>query len=190
MNNPKVLIVDDEPDICKLLAITLQRMGLDCEVAYTLQSAIEAINAQQFSLILSDMRLPDGEGFSLVKFIQKHQPQVPIAIITAFGNVEGAVNTLKAGAFDYVSKPINVAQLKDLVNTALTMNKILPGRVSKHRALIGDSAAMIELNQNINKLARSMAPVFIHGESGVGKELVAQLIHKEGPRNQGKSVKV
>lgn len=182
MKKPTVLVVDDEPDICELLSMTLTRMGLECEIAVTLQEAINAVNTRNFSLILSDMRLPDGEGINLVKHVQRIKSQIPIAVITAFGNMEGAVNTLKAGAFDYVSKPVNVKLLKELVKTALSMEVTMP-MVEEDHSLIGQSKAMQELRVHINKLARSLAPVFIHGESGVGKELVAQLIHKQGPRH-------
>ena len=190
MNHYKVLIVDDEPDICELLSITISRMGLSYCIATNLKEAIEQVTANDFSLILSDMRLPDGEGFSLVQYVQKHKPQIPIAIITAFGNVEGAVNTLKAGAFDYVSKPVNIALLKKLVNTALAMNAPVSIINAQDELLIGDSAVMLSLKESINKLARSMAPVYIQGESGVGKELVAQRIHKNGPREQGAFIPV
>lgn len=182
MKKPTVLVVDDEPDICELLSMTLTRMGLECEIAVTLQEAINTVNTSNFSLILSDMRLPDGEGINLVKHVQRVKPQTPIAVITAYGNMEGAVNTLKAGAFDYVSKPVNVKLLKELVKTALSMEVTMP-MVEEDHSLIGQSKAMQELRVQINKLARSLAPVFIHGESGVGKELVAQLIHKQGPRH-------
>lgn len=127
------------------------------------------------------MRLPDGDGIEIVKFIQKYKPQVPVAVITAYGNVEGAVNTLKAGAFDYVSKPIDLKMLRDLVKTALSMQNP-PTEKPDEGLLVGESLVMQQLRENIHKLARSQAPVFIQGASGVGKELVAQLIHANGPR--------
>lgn len=180
MNKNTVLVIDDEPDICELLTMTLSRMGLTCDTASDFTEGIELIRTKDYSLVLSDMRLPDGDGIEIVKYIQKTKPQLPVAVITAYGNVEGAVNTLKAGAFDYVSKPIDLPMLKELVKTALSMQTNSPE--IQHDALIGRSPVMEQLRENINKVARSQAPVFIHGESGVGKELVAQLIHNNGPR--------
>lgn len=181
MSKAKILIIDDEPDICELLSLTLTRMGLSCQTANTCQQGIARIAADDYALVLTDMRLPDGEGIELVKYIQKTKPQIPVAVITAYGNVDGAVNTLKAGAFDYVSKPIDLPMLKELVKTALSMQQkpVIP----RDDMLLGNSPIMQELRQNIAKLARSQAPVFILGESGVGKELVAQLIHNQGPRS-------
>lgn len=180
MNKTTILIIDDEPDIRELLSLTLSRMQLSCDTAGSYEEAITRIKQHDYSLILSDMRLPDGEGIDIVHFVQQHKPHTPIAIITAYGNVEGAVNTLKAGAFDYISKPINLQMLKDLVKTALSIQK--ENAIFPRDQIIGESDAIEELRQNINKLARSQAPVFILGESGVGKELVAQLIHHQGPR--------
>jgi two-component system, NtrC family, response regulator PilR len=180
MNKNTVLVIDDEPDIRELLTMTLSRMGLTCDTASDFAEGVELIRTKEYSLVLSDMRLPDGDGIEIVKYIQKTKPQLPVAVITAYGNVEGAVNTLKAGAFDYVSKPIDLPMLKDLVKTALSMQTHSPEM--QNDALIGRSHVMEQLRENINKVARSQAPVFIHGESGVGKELVAQLIHNNGPR--------
>ena len=180
MNKNPILIIDDEPDIRELLTITLSRMGLSCDTAADFTQGIEFIKLHSYSLVLTDMRLPDGDGIDIVKFIQKHKPQLPVAVITAYGNVEGAVNTLKAGAFDYISKPIDLKMLKELVNTALATHT---PSAKHHEGLVGESKVMQELRENIYKLSRSQAPVFIQGESGVGKELVAQLIHANGPRN-------
>ena len=180
MNKSTVLIIDDEPDIRELLTLTLSRMGLLCDTAADLKQGIEHIKQNNYSLVLTDMRLPDGDGIDLVKFIQKYKPQLPVAVITAYGNVDGAVNTLKAGAFDYVSKPVDLMMLKELVKTALSMQNPV---IERHdELLVGESMVMQQLRDNIHKLARSQAPVFIQGESGVGKELVAQLIHANGPR--------
>lgn len=179
MTQSPILIVDDEPDIRELLAITLARMGLPCETAADFTQGIECIKQKPYSLVLTDMRLPDGDGIELVKFIQKTKPQLPVAVITAYGNVEGAVNTLKAGAFDYISKPIDLKMLKELVHTALATHN---QKAEHHEGLVGESQVMHQLRENIYKLSRSQAPVFIQGESGVGKELVAQLIHANGPR--------
>ncbi len=180
MTKSNVLVIDDEPDIRELLTLTLSRMGLFCDTAADFEQGIKCIKQNDYSLVLTDMRLPDGDGIEIVKFIQKFKPQLPVAVITAYGNVEGAVNTLKAGAFDYVSKPVNLRMLKELVKTALSMKNFTS---KKHNELlVGESQVMRELNENIHKLARNQAPVFIQGASGVGKELVAQLIHVNGPR--------
>lgn len=180
MNKIKVLIIDDEPDICELLSLTLVRMGLLSDVVASCQEAVASIEKEDYFLVLTDMRLPDGNGYEIVQYIQKNKPQLPVAVITAHGNVENAVNTLKAGAFDYVSKPVNLSILKSLVNSALQMHRDAP----KHQdqLLFGDSEVMQELRKNIHKLSRSQAPIYISGESGVGKELVARLIHNNGPR--------
>lgn len=177
----QVLVIDDEPDIRELLTLTLSRMGLSCDAVENLKMGIDQIQKSNYALVLTDMRLPDGDGIEIVHYIQKHKPQLPVAVITAYGNVEGAVNTLKAGAFDYVSKPVDLGMLKELVKTALAMQTNTA--VDHNDALlVGDSLEMKELRESIYKLARSQAPVFIQGESGVGKELVAQLIHANGPR--------
>ncbi|MBL7481147.1 sigma-54-dependent transcriptional regulator [Legionella bononiensis] len=180
MTKSTVLVIDDEPDIRELLTLTLSRMGLMCDTASDLKSGIECVKQNNYSLVLTDMRLPDGDGIELVKFIQKYKPQLPVAVITAFGNVEGAVNTLKAGAFDYVSKPVDLTMLKELVKTALAMQNAQND--PQDETLVGESSVMNQLRESIHKLARSQAPVFIQGDSGVGKELVAQLIHSNGPR--------
>ncbi|WP_412754034.1 sigma-54-dependent transcriptional regulator [Legionella londiniensis] len=180
MNKAKVLVIDDEPDIRELLSLTLKRMGLVCDVASNYKEGVELIHKNEYFLVLTDMRLPDRDGYEIILYIQKHKPQLPVAVITAYGNVEAAVNTLKAGAFDYVSKPIDLAMLKSLVKTALHMYH----RPEQHdEVLLGESEVMQILRQKIYKLARSQAPVFILGESGVGKELVARLIHAYGPRS-------
>ncbi len=181
MNMTKVLVVDDEPDIRELLSLTLTRMGLLCDVAATVQDGIAAIGKHHYFLVLTDMRLPDGDGYDIVQYIQKNKPQLPVAVITAYGSVESAVSALKAGAFDYVSKPVNLGMLKELVNTALRMHQ--SGTKQHDELLFGESEKMQSLRQSINKLARSQAPVYIHGQSGVGKELVARMIHAQGPRS-------
>lgn len=181
MTKSKVLIIDDEPDIRELLTLTLSRMGLSCDAVPDFKQGIEYIKQNYYSLVLTDMRLPDGDGIEIVKFIQKYKPQLPVAVITAYGNVEGAVNTLKAGAFDYVSKPVDLKMLRDLVKTALSMQNSAT-EIPDEGLLVGESKVMKHLRDSIHKLARSQAPVFIQGDSGVGKELVAQLIHTNGPR--------
>lgn len=179
MSEEKVLVIDDEPDIRELLSITLKRMGLNSDVAKNYEEGIQFINDNEYFLVLTDMKLPDGDGYEIVRYIQRNKPKLPVAVITAFGNVEGAVNTLKAGAFDYVSKPIDLTMLKSLVSTALRMYQ---RPEVDDEALVGKSNAIQGLRESIHKLARSQAPVFVHGESGVGKELVARLIHAQGPR--------
>ncbi|MDO8268420.1 MAG: sigma-54 dependent transcriptional regulator [Moraxellaceae bacterium] len=181
MSNPLALIVDDEPDIRELLEITLSRMNIDARTADSLESAKALLRKEKFQLCLTDMNLPDGSGITLVQTIQRDYPNLPVAVITAYGSMEAAVASLKAGAFDFVSKPVELARLRDMVNTAL---KLRPDEIihPEDSRLLGRSAAMQELREKIHKLSRSQAPVYISGESGTGKELVARLIHELGPR--------
>lgn len=181
IENKKVLVIDDEPDIRELLALTLSRMNIDCVVAEDLKQAKSLFNKHDYFLCLTDIRLPDGDGTEFVKYIKNIKPEVPVAVITAFGNIESAVQNLKAGAFDYVSKPINLALLKDLIKTAQILSESQQ-QPTQMDILIGKSPEIEHLKADIVKLARSQAPVFIQGSSGVGKELVANLIHKKGPR--------
>ncbi len=180
MNRPLALIVDDEPDIRELLAITLGRMEVDSDSAATLGEALGALERRSFDLCLTDMRLPDGDGIDLVRHIQRHCPAVPVAVLTAYGSMDKAVAALKAGAFDFVSKPVDLQVLRNMVQTALKLSAM---KVASERVLIGDAPPMQELRRKIDKLARSQAPVYISGESGTGKELVARLIHERGPRS-------
>ncbi len=186
---PRVLIVDDEPDLCELLAITLQGMGLTSDSAGTLKAARAALAQGPYRLCLCDLRLPDGSGLELIEQIQRTLPQMPVAMITAHGDVDAAVAAMKAGAFDFVSKPVNVAALRGLVDTALRLSRVRAEQVTAP-TLTGDSAVMQALRVTLAKLARSQAPVFIRGESGVGKERVAHLIHAQGPRASGPFVPV
>lgn len=180
MSQPqKVLIVDDEPDIRELLEITLGRMKLDTFSARNLGEAQSLLKRETFDLCLTDMRLPDGTGLDLVQHIQQRYPQLPVAMITAYGSLETAINALKAGAFDFLTKPVDLSRLRELVGSAMRMPA--PGS-SVDRRLLGDSLPMRNLRKQIDKLARSQAPVYISGESGSGKELVARLIHEQGPR--------
>ncbi|MHC8368621.1 sigma-54-dependent transcriptional regulator [Pseudomonas sp. ZT5P21] len=175
----KVLIVDDEPDIRELLEITLGRMKLDTFSARNLGEAQTLLKRETFELCLTDMRLPDGTGLELVQHIQQRYPHLPVAMITAYGSLDTAINALKAGAFDFLTKPVDLARLRELVTCALRMPA--PG-ATVDRRLLGDSLPMRNLRKQIDKLARSQAPVYISGESGSGKELVARLIHEQGSR--------
>ena len=191
MRKPAVLIVDDEPDLCELLAITLQRMALSPRIAHTVADAQRLLKTEAFDLCLTDMQLPDDDGLTLVDWMQSHTPQVPVAVITAHGNMETAVRALKLGAFDFVSKPLDLAGLRKLVTSAIKLS----GSSETDTAvfgprLLGASQAMQQLREMIARVARSQAPVHIFGESGTGKELVAKLIHESGPRRDGPFVPV
>jgi two-component system, NtrC family, response regulator PilR len=177
-----VLIVDDEEDILELIELTLLRMGLDVDRATTVKGAIEKVKSGKFDLCLTDMRLPDGEGLELLEFISENLSDLPVAVITAHGNTENAVAALKAGAFDYLAKPVSLEQLRTLVKSALSLPQAAASKTSSEQSLLGDSAAIQQVRDMIEKLARSEAPVHITGESGSGKELAARLIHQKGAR--------
>ncbi|MFT6188721.1 MAG: two-component system response regulator PilR (NtrC family) [Oleispira sp.] len=181
----KALIIDDEPDIRALIQITLERMDIECSCAADFSQAIKLLEQQEFHFCLTDMKLPDGNGMDLIALAQKKYKRMPIAMITAFGNMETAVEALKSGAFDFIAKPIDLARLREVVTAALKLTEVpLATDVNKASTvrLIGDSKAMMSLNNQIEKVARTQAPIFIHGQSGTGKELVAQLIHSLGAR--------
>jgi two-component system response regulator PilR (NtrC family) len=181
MNSYSALIVDDEPDICELLQLTLSGMDIQSRAASNLSEAHELLRTDRFDICLTDMRLPDGNGIELVEFIQQEHSTLPVAVITAHGNMESAIQALKAGAFDYVSKPVDLPLLRQLVNSALALaSKSADAETSVK--LVGNSVALKKVSETINKLARSQAPVYISGESGCGKELAARLIHEKGPR--------
>ncbi|MES9899021.1 MAG: sigma-54 dependent transcriptional regulator [Sedimenticola sp.] len=187
MPQPLALIVDDEPDIRELLEITLGRMNIDTRSAGDLSSAREQLQKESFDLCLTDMRLPDGNGIELVELINHQYPQLPVAMITAHGNMESAILALKAGAFDFVSKPVDLQMLRRLVESALKLEKSLLSPAvetgkSADGGLQGKSAAIEQVRVIIQKLARSQAPVYVSGESGCGKELASRLIHSQGPR--------
>jgi len=178
-----VLVIDDEQDLRELLTITLSGMGIQATALETIAEAKQALADQQFDLCLTDMRLPDGNGIDLISYGQTHFPQMPIALITAYGNVELAVDALKLGAFDFLSKPIELPRLRKLIGNALappSSIKQSPGSISTK--LLGDSAAMQNIRTQISKVARSQAPMFISGESGTGKELAARSIHEQSSR--------
>ncbi|WP_301153335.1 sigma-54-dependent transcriptional regulator [Metapseudomonas otitidis] len=183
MTRQRALIVDDEPDIRELLEITLGRMKLDTRSARNVKEAREWLAREPFDLCLTDMRLPDGTGQELVQYIQQRHPQVPVAMITAYGSLDTAINALKAGAFDFLTKPVDLGRLRELVATALRLRSgESDEEASVDSRLLGESPPMRALRNQIQKLARSQAPVYISGESGSGKELVARLIHEQGPR--------
>lgn len=210
-NPQRVLVIDDEPDIRELLSLTLSRMGLQVTAVEDLGAARRALLQNDFSFCLTDMRLPDGNGLELVQEISAKYPQLPTAMITAHGKVEDAVAALKMGAFDFVSKPVDLAVLRKLVNTALRLGRDEPGQqptpatagsvAPEHPRLarelptaldrlIGESAAIDQCKTLIAKLARSQAPVLLSGDSGSGKELAARLIHDLGPRGDGPFIPV
>jgi two-component system response regulator PilR (NtrC family) len=191
MHKPRALVVDDEPDIRDLLSITLGRMDIAVETVGDYASAVRQLGNERFDLVLTDMRLPDGDGLDLVEWVQANRPGIPIAVITAHGNVEAAVRALKLGAFDFISKPLDLAALRKLITATLKLSGgfIETGRYSGMK-LLGDSKPMQQLRLMIGKVARSQAPVHITGDSGTGKELVARLIHESGPRHDGPFVPV
>jgi two-component system response regulator PilR (NtrC family) len=182
VTTPRALVVDDEPHIRELLEITLARMDVQAVCAENLERAYELLNVEPVALCLTDMRLPDGSGLDLVRYVGRQFPDMPIAVITAHGDVGSAVEALKAGAFDFVNKPVDLPVLRNLISTALRLGR---SRGDSARTLIGDSPQMQHVRATITKLARSQAPVFISGESGTGKELAARMIHDQGPRAEG-----
>ncbi len=185
----RALIVDDEPDIRELLEITLGRMNIDTRAAKDVASATRLLSEHTFDLCLTDMHLPDGNGIELVRHIGAEHPGLPVAVITAFGNMDTAITALKAGAFDFVQKPVDLEQLRALIDTALRLSPIGHANEPMTR-MTGDSQAMKVLREQINRLARSQAPIYVSGESGSGKELAARLIHEQGPRADGPFIPV
>ncbi len=178
MDQPLALVIDDEPDICELLAITLERMNISTDTCNDLATAKAALGKKRYQLCLTDMRLPDGDGLDLVEWMQEQSIAVPVAVITAHGNVETAVRALKLGAFDFISKPVDLKNLRKLVVSALKLGIAGEGEAR----LLGESNAINSARTMIAKVARSQAPVHISGESGSGKELVARMIHEQGSR--------
>ena len=179
---PEVLVVDDEEDIRELIELSLIRLGLACDTAGSVREAKECLGRLRYRLCLTDMRLPDGDGLELVEHIQSRYSGLPVAVITAYGSMDTAIRALKSGAFDFVSKPIELKALRELVSHALRLEGSGDDAPAGGKALIGVSPAIEQLRRQIAKLARNQAPVFIHGESGTGKEVIARLIHEQGPR--------
>lgn len=185
-----VLLVDDEEDLCRLMAMTLSRMGIQSYIAHTVKQAKACLATQHFDACLTDLNLPDGNGIQLVQYISEYYTSLPVAVLTAYGNMEIAISALKAGAFDFVNKPINQRHLEQLLEKALHHPLTFSDAnqqelLLEHQMLMGQSHAMQELRVTLKKIARSQAPVFITGESGTGKEVVANLIHRLSNRNDG-----
>lgn len=187
MQNPVALIVDDERDIRDLLSTALSRMGLDVVSAESIQQAKTLLSEGHFDLCLTDMRLGDGSGIELIGYVSEHYRNMPIAMITAYGDVQSAVNALKAGAYDFVSKPVDLGTLRKLVEQALALRE-------QHRLpvsdMVGESTGLKNLRDQIERLARSLAPILIVGEAGVGKQVVAKQIHQQSPRNRAPFLEV
>src|SRR3989338_6869035 len=176
-----VLLVDDEQDILELLELALLKMGLKVDSASNVREARAKLTACRYDLCLTDMRMPDGDGLQVVQHIMQNNLDVPVAVITAHGNMENAVAALKFGAFDYLAKPVSLDQLRALVKSALKLPQAGP---SGDRMLLGHSPAMQKVRDLIKRVARSHAPVHISGESGSGKELAARLIVQSGARSE------
>ena len=181
MSDPVALIIDDEQDLLSLLSITLRRMGVESIKAGNVAEAKSQLDRKSFDLRLTDLRLPDGSGMEIVKYIQENYGDTPVAVITAFGDPKTAVEALKLGAFDYIAKPIEVEQLQAIIESSIRLSDT-SSQTESSRTLLGESEEMNKIRALINKVARNQAPVHIHGETGTGKELIARLIHENGPR--------
>jgi two-component system response regulator PilR (NtrC family) len=205
MQRPRVLLIDDEPAILELISITLQRMHIDAETADCVADGIRLLKKNQYQFCLTDMRMPDGTGLQIVEYIQDNCPDLPVAVATAYGDVDTATKALKLGAFDFVAKPLDLDMLRSLVTTALKLSKADSGGKALEETitvetstpvrkgdelLFGQSPAYAKLKEIVAKVARSQAPVHIFGESGTGKERVANAIHLQGPRASGPFVPV
>ena len=200
---PHALVIDDEADLCRLMQMTLTKMGITSDVAYELEHAKTNLANKAYDFCLTDLKLPDGSGLDIVKLIAKEYPLTPVAVITAHGNMDLAIEALKLGAFDFVNKPLELPRLKQLVYHALKVGQEFkaqptdtlkstpsPSQQLLDKHLIGTSDAMTQLKSTIIKLARSQAPVFLWGASGTGKEVVARMIHQLSPRQEGAFVPV
>lgn len=188
VKQPLVLLVDDEPDLCMLMQMSLSRLGIKSHLAHHLKQAKYFLSEYKYDACITDFNLPDGNGLDLIHFVTKNYPKTPIAVLTAYANMELAISALKAGAFDFVSKPINQQHLKQLVLKALHLpdyDQTQDDKSLEEKLLIGDSCQIKQLRTKIKKISRSQAPVFITGESGVGKEVVANLIHQLSSREDG-----
>lgn len=181
-NTARVLVVDDEPDILELIELALLRMGLQVDRASNVHEALQQLTNKTYQLCLTDMRLPDGDGLEVVQYITARNIHVPVAVITAHGNMENAIFALKAGAFDYLAKPVALTQLRALVNAVLQLPPPSTSVRKGVRILLGRSQAMEKVRDLIDRVARSQAPVHISGESGSGKELAARLIVEKSAR--------
>jgi two-component system, NtrC family, response regulator PilR len=205
MADKHVLIVDDEADIRELLVLTLMRMGVEADTAATVEHAFARLSERTYDLCLTDMRLPDGDGLMILKHIAENYGNTPVAVITAFGSTDNAVAALKEGAFDYIAKPIQLKQLREVITSAMNLPKSLDRPERSKRAgggdkltniadggprLIGESQPIVRARDMIGKLARSQAPVYIAGESGTGKEVAARLIHSGSARRDANFVAV
>jgi len=190
MSKVKALIVDDEADIRELLEITLNRMDIETVTAENISGAHALLKKQTFNICLTDMRLPDGDGLDLLSAIQVEFPKLPVIVITAHGSAEAAVRAMKQGAFDFLSKPVDLKVLRQLINNALKTNDYAKQDRRSRDILLGESEVMCQIRAKIGKIARSQAPVYIKGESGSGKELVASLIHKHSSRAQAPFIAV
>lgn len=184
----KALIIDDEENICELISMSFLSINIDCVEAYSVSDAIIALQEETFDVCFTDLKLPDGDGFDVLRYIQENLPTLPVAMMTAHGNVESAIEALKLGAFDFISKPFELDSLRNLALNAIETKKI-PQAESLH-GLYGESTSMTNLRHQIRKIAKSQAPIYITGESGTGKEVVARAIHAESPRFEGPFIAV
>ncbi len=182
----RILIVDDEPDILELLSITIRRLKFTPVSAANISEAKALLASQDFQLCLTDMRLPDGSGMDLIAHIQQDHPNLPVVMITAYGSMDVAIEAMKTGAFDFLSKPVELDKLRSIIQSAIRLDEqtLTLKQTLEVPGIIGQSDPIEKLNRQIHKVSRSHAPVFIHGESGTGKELVARAIHSLGPRNE------
>jgi two-component system, NtrC family, response regulator PilR len=187
VEQPLVLLVDDEEDLCILMQMTLSRLGIQTHIAHRVEQAKNLLSKNSYDACITDLNLPDGNGIQLVEWINHFYSHVPIAVLTAYGNMEIAIAALKAGAFDFVSKPINQKHLEQLLNKAFNKPISTPSTEDalEHKMLVGQSQPIQHLRTTLKKIARSQAPVFITGESGTGKEVIANLVHRLSNRNEG-----
>lgn len=190
-----ILIIDDERDICELLSMALTNTKNQCKSVYTVKSAIKILKQHNFDVIFSDVRLPDGDGLDLLAHINKHYPQTPVCVMTAHGNMDMAIKALRLGAFDFINKPFELKQVRNIVQSVVKKSQNQPQKNEESnefakKILIGESRVMQNVKQLIDKVAKSQAPVLIHGESGTGKEVAAKLIHQLSRRSEGKFIAV